>query len=291
MTLNEVFDKTLESHWGASRFEESGWRDELKRLFSKRIAPSFGREKITDIRLAALRQWFSSMRKTPTEANQALAVLSKVFNYAQEQEIVEYNPCKLLKRNVIKKRSMLPSPGQIKMIMEQLKADIHVHLDPRALFIMALVYTGSRPLALQKARWKDLVMNAAEGHATYTFHGKGSSDSGENEVVILPATLMQLIYEKFDTRGRLDDLVFPYSNYNNYWVKLRAQLGIEKMWARDLRRAFASIGLNEGFSMDEIGGTLNHKCTSTTKTYAKIFDEKKVEVVSRVADHLDALFD
>src|SRR5882757_3639458 len=79
MTVSELFKRVWTDHWSNDRFQKSGWAAEVERYFKVYIEPELGTIDIGDIRAATVRDWHICLVGTPTQANRALEVLSRMF--------------------------------------------------------------------------------------------------------------------------------------------------------------------------------------------------------------------
>ena len=61
-----------------------------------------------------------------------------------------------------------------------------------------------------------------------------------------------------------------------FWDKVRKEIGSPDLWARDLRRTFATVGMSQGVGVDNIGRILNHTSYQTTLRYAKLDERVRV---------------
>jgi integrase len=66
----------------------------------------------------------------------------------------------------------------------------------------------------------------------------------------------------------------PFRNLSRAWIVARAFRGLDDVRLHDLRHSFASLGINNGISLEMIGKLLGHRHVATTKRYAHI--EKSV---------------
>jgi integrase len=77
--------------------------------------------------------------------------------------------------------------------------------------------------------------------------------------------------------------------YQPLWEKVSAEAGCPDLWARDLRRTFATVGMSSGIKMDTISELLNHKSVQTTKLYAKLNDDARVEASSAISNKISEI--
>jgi integrase len=285
-TVGEVFKAVLEKHWSQERYIKSGREKAARLIWHKYLEPEFSGQKISEDSVIAIRNWHNRLSDRPTTANRALEVLSKVFAYAVEQGWTTRNPCEGVKAFREKKRTRVATKEELKNILTNVYEIVKTpenKFAEAALFILALIFTGARPKDLKEARWSTFVKDPEAGHGVLTFFGKSTADSGEMERVVFPKVLVDLI-EKFPRRE--DGRIFGSQKVRALWDKITADVGCQDLWSRDLRRTFASVGLSKGVSLDSIAETLNHKSSQTTKTYARAFDNSRVEVTNEIAEHV-----
>lgn len=286
-TVSEAFIGTLDGLWSQKRYIQSGRRAEVIRLF-KLFPQGVTGQKLSDLTQKDIRVWHTWAEK-PILANRALEVLSRVFTYSIEQGWCSQNPCIGVKANIEKKRKRFATPEEIKLIGEKLYEQTKSGdwKSEGALFLLGLLFTGSRPRVLELAEYKSL-SRRPEGYAILDAKGKGTAESGENETVILPKQFLDLL----DTYPRpKNGRIFGSSwKWRSVWNQIRTEVGCTDLWARDLRRTFATVGLSNGISIGAIGEVLNHKSAQTTKIYAKVFDQVKVETTSQIADRMEEIF-
>ena len=72
------------------------------------------------------------------------------------------------------------------------------------------------------------------------------------------------------------------SSLRALWDKLREGTTYADVRIHDLRHTFASIGIMEGLTLEQIGGLLGHKAAATTKRYAHLMDEAAQTAASKV---------
>lgn len=284
ITVQHVFEHVMAEHWSQPRYQESGWAADVKSLY-KRIKPEFGDRSIASVKASEVRRWHRWQLDEPTAANRALRVFSRIFTYAQEQEWIEHNPVSLVKQFPERKRKRYASPAELIQIGAALKENLKYRVRaPGAIFLLAMIYTGARPTSLIRARWDQLSLKG--DHAVLSFFGKSSASSGEDEVLVFPKQILDLILSR---PKRKDGKIFHPSSWRAVWSRIQKEVGVTDMWARDLRRTFATVGLSNGVPIGAIGETLNHKTTQTTKIYARMFDETRVATVKTIASELEDL--
>lgn len=285
LTLDQLFEVAFKEHWSSERYLKSGWAKEVERLYRTVLSSVFGSHRLSELTAKRIREWHQSLNATPIKANRSLEVLSRLYRFAEEKELRAQglNPCLLVKAFKEAKRKRYATEQELKKIGEILSRK---SLDyPKAsVFIYLLIFTGARPRSLERATWDMLKTVDVDGKTfgVLNFHGKTSHETGEEEQVIIPPHGMELI----NKLPKDSDFILGIKLPTPFWRVVRQEAGCPDLWARDLRRTFATTGLSSGKDIGVIGELLNHKTIQTTKIYAKLIDSKRLEAVSEIADKM-----
>lgn len=279
-TVGDVYAEALKKHWDKKQFAASGWAKEVERIYEKQIKNIFGSCKLSELKARRVRAWHAGFADTkPVAGNHALAVLGRIYSFAMEQEICVSNPCTLVKRHVITARRRYASPDELKKILGILRRELPKN--PKgALFLLTVLYTGARPTSIERSKWEDIAFK--DGYGVLEFKGKSTAKTGEAETILIPPQLYSIYSEaKTDPFGSK----LP----RHLWKKIQKEVGCEDLWARDLRRTFATLAMGSGVNVGVIGELLNHRDTQTTAVYAKLMDGHRVSAIDAVAKVVDSL--
>jgi integrase len=289
LTVAELYQKALDGHWDNQGSRDSGWYDEVRRNWENHLQATFGALKIGDLDAPLVRKWHGTYReKSPYAGNRSLAVLKKMFSYAISHLKHDRNPCTGIEKHPERKRTRYASVPEMKKLGEVLQRESFEH-PVQVAFIYTLALSGSRPRALERARWDQLQRVEKDGQAfgLLTFEGKTSKTTGEPEQLVLPPEALTILDKLPRTSS---GLVFGIKMPRAFWERIREEVGCPDLWARDWRRAFASVGLSKsGLSMDKISPLLNHWTTETTKLYAKLIPSAKLQAAGQVGNHMAEL--
>ena len=112
-TVNDVCDRYLSEH--VDIHNKPSTAREFRRLVEPRIRPALGPAKAASISRQDIVRLHHGMRETPRQANQVLAVLSKLFNLAEIWGIrpSNSNPCRLIQRYRENKRDRYFSDAEL----------------------------------------------------------------------------------------------------------------------------------------------------------------------------------
>lgn len=286
LTVQELYNFTWKHYWSQKKFKVSGWASNVKKIWERNIRPSLADKMCSALGPSEIRAWHESMGSKPIDANRSLEVLSRMFRYAEERElrVQGTNPCALVKSFKEKKRKRFATSEEIQgiiAILEREKKDY-----PReAAFIYLLLFTGARPSSIERATAKQLklITHECETYGVLTFNGKSSEKTGEEECVVLPPQVVPLISTKWSNSN---DSLLGIKMPKYFWARIQKELNCPDLWARDLRRTFATIGLSNGADMGVIGQLLNHKSTQTTSIYAKLIQTEKLNTANLIANEI-----
>lgn len=286
MIVDQLFEQAFKNHWKDERFSHSGWKKEVLNNWRNHLQPTFGCKKLESVTRKVVKAWHLQLKDNPYAANRSKAILSKLINWALDNELVPnsfLNPCLNVPNHPEKKRQKYFGAAEIARIGAILEREKD-NYPKEVAFLYLLMFTGSRPRAIERATQNNLgrgiTINGAE-FGLLRFVGK----TGDEEVVIPPQALIQLDRIPKPKDGSLIGIKMP----RLFWDKIRIEAGCPDLWARDFRRTFATLARSKGISIDAIGGMLNHKSRSTTELYAQIIPLEKMGAVLTTANHLSEI--
>ncbi len=285
LSVDELFEKILESHWSKARFVKSGWGKQV-RLNYARLKPTFGRLRLSEVGPLKVRQFRDSLSETPIAANRCLEVLSKMYNYALEYELTRHpNPCTPVQSFTEKKRKRYAGEEEIRAVARILDREFE-QKPKQVIFVYFLIFTGARPRDLENARrdqLKVLYTDEGKSYGILTFNGKTTAETGEQEEVIVPHQAMVLL-NRMKVPG--DGTLFGCRNPIQFWRAVRIEAGCADLWSRDWRRTFASIGFSAGVNAGILGEVQNHRSAQTRQRYQKLSTEARLGASNAVAERI-----
>lgn len=282
-TVNDLFELAHKEHWSAEKFERSGWKRQVRQFYEQAIKPRFGTRKASDP-FDDVDDWHAGFADRPFLGNRALAVLSTLLSLAETRKLgrlrpLNSNPCTAVRKHPEPRRAVFATPEQIGRLGALLIKYAN-EAPAQVAFLYLLLYSGSRPSAIERATWDQLTLFEVNGKSWGLLRPPGKT--GQDDIW-LPPQAVAVLKRLPCTTGTLTDIKAP----RKFWYKLRAEIGAPNLRMRDLRRTFATVGMSGGQPMALISEALNHKTTQTTKIYAKLVDSAKQNVVEHIADDIE----
>lgn len=233
------------------------------------IIPALGVMKVADVERRHVADLHHRLRRTPYQANQAVAVLSKMFNLAELWGMRPdgSNPCRhVSKYREIKRERFLSAAemGALGTALSEAEADGSETISAIAAFRL-LILTGCRLGEIQTLKW-DYIQG--------DFIALPDSKSGAKRVMLGQAALLVLSRLPRDPEnpyvitGKLPGAFL--TDLQHPWRRIRARAGLNDVRIHDLRHSFASSAVGMGESLPMIGKLLGHTQVQTTARYAHL---------------------
>lgn len=212
-----------------------------------------------------------AMNDMPTRANKTLSVLSKFFNWCEQQNYRDdhTNPCRHVKKYREVPRQRYLSQEEQHRLGEALRRAEEQNLATVYTIeaIRMLLFTGARLREILDLKWEHV--RPDEGILLLP-----RSKTGPKTIYLNPQSLEVLgrILRQHDNpfvycgaqSGR------PIINIQKPWRRIRALAGLEDVRLHDLRHTFASVAVTNGMSLPLLGALLGHSKPSTTARYAHL---------------------
>lgn len=247
------------------------WRNHLE--------ARFGNLFLTGLTPPVIYKWHQGYEKNPYAGNRSKAVLSKICSFAELKGYLSpgTNPCRSVPNHPEEKRSRYATDEEIQKVGEAL--DLKAAVNPREVaFLYLLLFTGSRPSAIERAKRRDLVQYGD------SFVLSVAGKSGREHVVIPPQALA--ILEKLGVMGHDEESLLGIKFPRSFWEGIRKEVGCPDLWARDFRRTFATTGLSNDIPLETLSRLLNHKKQQTTMLYAKLIMDSRIEASRAIGNEI-----
>lgn len=205
----------------------------------------------------------------PYAANDTLAFIASLFNYAEQFGFVGRNPAKGIKRfpEQERERYLLPEefPRWYKAVHE---LTVPVSRD----FFLLALWTGVRRECVMAMRWEQLDLEAG------VWRIPKEIDKGKRDLLIyLSDEALQILRDRRPVVESEWVLPSPrqsssghYADPKAAWQRVLELSGLKDLRIHDLRRTLGSWMAEGGASLQIIGKALGHKSTSATRIYARV---------------------
>jgi integrase len=271
LSLATVLDQFLAEH-GAKLKPRT--RAEYERLAKLYIAPKLGRVAIGEIERRDIAKLHHEMRATPYQANRVLALLSKLFAWAEARGLRPegVNPCRHVEKYREHKRERFLSEAEIARLGEALaQAEANGSCSPWIIAaIRLLLFTGARLSEILTLRWEHVDIERACLRLS-------DSKTGA-KTIALNAPALDVLAKMPRVEGNPHVIVGGIAgahlvNLEKPWRRIRKAAGLDGVRLHDLRHSFASVAASGGQSLVVIGKMLGHSQAQTTARYAHLADD------------------
>ena len=208
-----------------------------------------------------------AIRISKTTANHALELLGPVYNFGIDQDLIEVNPVRRLKKFKIQSRERFLERDELvrlKAAIETLRYEVTQD------FIWMCLFTGIRRSNVASMRWDDISMERGVWKIPLTKNGRSQNQP-------LTSQAMEILVKR---RKNADDSPWVFPSFRsktghltkpeNAWEMVRLRAGIEDLRLHDLRRTLASWEALTGANLSTIAATLNHQDFKSTMIYARL---------------------
>lgn len=243
---------------------------EARRVLRLYALPKCGRRKIADLVASDVRAMISNAREGSgnAQANRLLAVLSRMFNLAIEDDVRTTNPCKAVKKGAEGQRSEHLTPDHVRKLLAA--CDAH---DDRggANAVKLLLFTGARLREVLHAEWSQFDLE--KGY--WIKPSSHTKQKREHRLALAPESVAILREMRFERNGPYlfpgRSEVAPRHDLKRPWAALLKAAGIGHYRLHDLRRTTASFMISTQSDMATVGKALGHTQAQTTARYASLF--------------------
>jgi integrase len=270
-----------------ARREKRRWKEDV-RILDKDLLPAWRHLPAGEIASADVRRILDAIleRGSPIMANRTRALISRVFNFGIDRELVDHNPAARVRPPAREQsRQVVLSDAQLRTLWALWEAERSI---TGAVFQILLV-TAQREREVLTMRWQDL-------DGPWWCIPPGVVKNKLAHRVHLAPLALAIIDRLRPLTGR-GTWVFasprkldrPVVALNNATERFRAVSGLHDWNPHDLRRTAATNMTRIGISRLVVGKILNHADPSVTAIYDRASYEPEVrDALCRWASHLES---
>ena len=254
-------------------------------LIRNHIRPKLGLMSVGEVVRKDVIALHYGMRETPYQANRAIAMLSKMFNVAEDWGLRAEgsNPVRRIKKNrEVEKKRYLTDEEQLRLgqALQAALADgtetIHV-----VSAFLALLLTGCRRGEIQTLKWE---------YIHYTHLDLPDSKTGRRRI-----PLPREAYDILTALPRYDGNPYVIAGLNGEshvtdlerpWRRIRERAGLNDVRIHDLRHTYASVAMKNGIDPFTLKEIMGHRNLQTTLRYAHLADDAVQRAAGSVAARL-----
>jgi integrase len=282
-TIADLAERFLAEHAESKRKASTAnaYRTTLDRI----ILPAIGKRKVVDVKRHDVAKLHHEHRATPYQANRVLAVLSMMFNLAEQWGLRPdgSNPCRRIERFAERHRERMLSPTELGRLGDALAAYDGSPYGVAA--IKLLVFTGARFGEIMNLEWSWIDFDRGEARLP-------DSKTGA-KTLHLPPPALAVLAELPRVAGNQHVIVGHKTgaamvNLGKPWRAIRAAAGLHDVRLHDLRHAFASVAASSGMGLPIIGKMLGHAQAATTHRYAHLASDPVKAAAAAVAEKIAA---
>jgi integrase len=259
---------------------------EYRRLLEHVIVPALGKKQVVEVKRQDVTKLHHALRKTPIEANRALALLSTMMTFAEKSGVLpdgSTNPCRHVERYQQRRRERFLSPEELARLGDALSA-----YDGSPYIVAAiklLVFTGARLGEVLGLQWEWIDFDRGEARLP-------DSKTGA-KTLYLPPPALEVLSELSRIDGNPYVIVGKKEgaalvNLEKPWRAIRKVAGLQDVRLHDLRHAFASVAASSGMGLPIIGKMLGHTQAQTTQRYAHLASDPVKAAAAAVAGKIAA---
>lgn len=238
------------------------------------INPAFGNVATAALTRPAVCAAHAKWKDNPRSANHALAVLSKIMSWAEDQGYrpEDSNPCRRVERyKEVKREKFLTAAelGRLGAALDKAEAG-HLAGAYAIAAIRLLILTGARLNEILTLQWDHVDVGRRMIFLPDSKTGRKPVVLNDAAIDVLQA-LPRFANNPYVICGNRHGTHLV--NLQKPWSTVRDLAGLDNVRLHDLRHTFASVAVASGSSLPIIGRQLGHSQSQTTQRYAHLADD------------------
>ena len=206
----------------------------------------------------------------PVTRNRVLALLSRLFTYAESLELREQNdnPCRHVERAREEPRDRTLTPSELAALAASLNKAEARHPAPVAAIRFATT-TGLRIGEILNIRWEDVDAEHGRLILPTTKTGRRIHDLPSPALEVLAGVPCVGTWA-FSTR---DDVQMTYSHLRKVFIEIAGKAGLTDIRLHDLRRTYMTQAAMSGVTAHVLRDLLGHRSTQVADKYIRQLGE------------------
>ena len=258
----------------------------------ERLRASHGSLKAEALTRAQVASMHTAASAAPFAANRFLAVVSKMFAWAEDRGLIpegHVNPATRIKHYREPRHERYLSSEELARLGDALaeaEEPRRRSIDPYAVAaIRLLILTGARLGEVLTAKWSEVDFERGVIFLADSKTGKKPIYLSAAALLIL-STLPRIVGNPFVIPGDLAGA--PRADLNRPWQAIKKAAGLDGVRIHDLRHSFASAGAGASLGLPIIGKLLGHSQAATTHRYAYLDADPMQRAVETIGAKIDA---
>ncbi|MBZ0216444.1 MAG: site-specific integrase [Fimbriimonadaceae bacterium] len=269
MSVGEVLERFLAEHVDAKL--KASTATEYHRTAKLYVRPALRHRLISDVKRSDIARLHHSLKDKPYQANRTVALLSKLFNWAEKHGLRPdgTNPCRHVEKYPEQARERFLSEAELARLGTALReAQTGETESPWVIAAIRLLsLTGARLGEILTLKWEYVDFDRASLRLP-------DSKTGQ-KTIYLNAPALEVLAGVPRLEGNAyvicgDKPGAHLVNLQKPWRRIRKTAGLEDVRLHDLRHSFASVAAAGGLSLPIIGALLGHSLPQTTARYAHL---------------------
>jgi integrase len=265
LTLGAVLDRFLREHVATKLRAKTA--EEYERIAKLHVSSRLKGRPVGSIERADIARLHHEMADRPYQANRTIAMLSKVFSWAEKHGLraTSENPCRFIEKYTEAKRERFLSPQELTRLGSSLAASKE---NPYAIAaVRLLLFTGARLSEILTLRWDAVDLEGGTARLAQSKTGPQTLYLNAPALQVL-TTLPRFQGNPFAICGERPNAHLV--NLQKPWRAIRLVADLNDVRLHDLRHTFASVGVGGGASLHMVGALLGHSQPQTTDRYAHL---------------------
>lgn len=269
----------------------------VRNMLDNRILPAFGSFHLKNIDHRMIRSFQQTIseeinRRTGNKIggatqNRTISLLSSIFKYALEHDLVDVNPCiGIRKSKESKSRERYLLRDEYVRFLQAARSLID---RPQTKAILILLALGLRPKEVFSLAWRDV-------HLDDNLVFLRDTKNGESRHVPLNSIAREIFFQLQNEKVAGAEWIFPSASATGHILsvqktfrKICDKARIADFQLRDLRRSHATLLLQNGVNPFVIKEVLGHRSLKSTLVYARVPSQAMADANEIAAAKINAV--